>query len=76
MHIPTIMKRIFGTWKKIGLWLGKAVAWIVLVTVYGVVFAPIALVMRFQYNKERAQKRQSYFVDHDASSDARYEHQF
>ena len=76
MHAPPIMKRILDVWKKIGLWVGKCVAWIVLMVVYIVLFAPIAVVMRFQYHKERAQKKSSYFVEHDPSSDARYEHQF
>lgn len=74
--MKTLLMRIIHTWKKVGLWVGKRVATAVLLVVYGVLFAPFGIVMGYRYRKDRAQKKESYFVDHDASSDTRYEHQF
>lgn len=76
MNIPPIVTRIFDTWKKVGLWVGKNVARAVLMFVYVVLFAPFAVIMRYQYSMQRLQKRDSYFIDHEAVTDERYEHQF
>lgn len=76
MKIPKVIQRIFSTWKKVGLWIGKKVAWLIMAMVYMVLFAPIALIMKRKYLRERANSQDSYFKTHDASSDSLYEHQF
>ncbi len=76
MEIPKVLQRILATWKKVGLWIGKNVAWLVMTIVYTVLFAPIAVVMKRRYRHERTTEKESYFMAHDASSDTLYEHQF
>jgi len=76
MKIPKIITGILATWKKVGLWIGKKVAWLIMSLVYLVLFAPIAIVIHRRYRFQRTEKRDSYFIAHDASSDTLYEHQF
>ncbi len=72
---PLLLKA-WNTWKLFGKKIATIVSLVLLVLLYGVIFAPVGIVMALNFARGRTRYKASYWVAHDTASDSLYEQQF